>query len=173
MFSYKSAVAVKDLGYRNIKIYNGGIKDWKKSGLPLTSINSLPDIEPTFISADRLLKWLTKASTAHCREKDGGAMITILDFRNENFIDAENPPLSIATDCPIQKLILDDLRRPEIREKIPLAAPVVTITETGNRDAFIQQYLSTYGYTNISGLQFGMRGWLKLRYPSRQPPAGD
>ena len=39
------------------------------------------------------------------------------------------------------------------------------MTETGNRDMFVMKYLYRYGYTNIKGLEFGMRGWIKSNYP--------
>ena len=153
------------LGYTNIKIYNGGIKDWSKSGLPLDTINPLPQVESRFLGADQLFSMIQAADAKQCIEEDGLASLTILDFRNENFFDMENPPPRIQSQCQTIFLQLDDIRKPEIRKQIPLENKVVTITETGNRDDFAMRYLSKFGYSNIVGLQFGMRGWLKMRYP--------
>jgi hypothetical protein len=38
--------------------------------------------------------------------------------------------------------------------------------ETGNRDIFAMKFMYKYGYTNIVGLNFGMRGWIKPGYPA-------
>lgn len=64
-------------------------------------------------------------------------------------------------------MLLDDLLSEEVRKMIPKVGEVITITETGNRDEYAIRYLSQFGYTNIKGLKFGMRGWLKQRYPTK------
>lgn len=56
MFSYKAAVAVKELGFENIRIYNGGIKDWKKSGYPLESVQPLPMAAVEYVDTDSFYK---------------------------------------------------------------------------------------------------------------------
>lgn len=93
--------------------------------------------------------------------------MTILDFRNGNHLsDGEVPP-QIETRCPVQMYLLDDILQEETRSKIPHDGLVVTITETGNRDEFVIRYLSQYGFDSLKALKFGMRGWLKQRYPTR------
>lgn len=166
MFSYKTAVAVKNLGFHNIRIYNGGIKDWQKSGLPLDAIHPLPAIDMDFIAADTLKQKLEEAQAKGCTDNHGNPLVTLLDFRNENFLQPENPPLRILSNCRTQALLLDDIRNPQTRASIPQAGLVVTITETGNRDAYVMRYLSQFGFSNIKGLQFGMRSWIKLGYPT-------
>jgi rhodanese-related sulfurtransferase len=61
---------------------------------------------------------------------------------------------------------LDDfLYDPEIIKLIPRDRLVVTVCETGSRDKILMRYLSRYGYKNIMGLRFGMRGWTKNNFP--------
>ncbi|WDP88404.1 MAG: hypothetical protein HUN04_01035 [Desulfobacter sp.] len=50
-------------------------------------------------------------------------------------------------------------------ESLPRFGMLVTITETGNRDSFAIRHLSRFGITNIAGLKFGMRDWIKKRFP--------
>ena len=61
VFAYKTAVAVKGLGFTNIKIYNGGLKDWKKSGYKIDVIDPLPEYEGRFLTVDELLRKLKDA----------------------------------------------------------------------------------------------------------------
>ncbi len=169
MFAYKTAVAVKANGFTNIKIYNGGIKDWKKSGLPIQTIDALPKIEHVMITGEELLALLQSAKGNECRDPSNQPLVTLLDLRTENHLPPEagtSPMIThIKTSCPKVICLLDQLQLPEVRDKIPKAGLVVTITETGNRDQFAIQYLSKYGYNNLKGLIFGIRGWIKENYP--------
>ncbi len=45
---------------------------------------------------------------------------------------------------------------------------VVSISETGNRDVFLQRYLHSFGYSDIYALEYGMRAWFKADYPQEQ-----
>ncbi|MBL7225660.1 MAG: rhodanese-like domain-containing protein [Desulfobacteraceae bacterium] len=54
-----------------------------------------------------------------------------------------------------------------MRNQIPNKGLVVLVCETGNRDWAALRYLYKWGYTNIVGLRFGMRGWIKSDYPVR------
>ncbi|BBO68992.1 hypothetical protein DSCA_29220 [Desulfosarcina alkanivorans] len=173
MFAYKTAVAVKTLGYRNIKIYNGGIKDWQKSGLALESIHPLPAIDTAFIAADTLKQTIEDAQAKGCIDRHGEPLVTLLDLRNENFLRPDSRPPSILSTCRTQTLLLDDLRNPDVRASIPRHGLVVTITETGNRDTYVMRYLSQFGFSNVKGLQFGMRSWIKLGYPTAAPSRAD
>ena len=93
------------------------------------------------------------------------AMVTLVDYRNENFLKTEKPLPLIKTGCPTIKCFLDDLSDPAVRNKIPKKGLVVLVCETGNRDAVAMRYLHKYGYNNVVGLRTGMRGWIKLGYP--------
>jgi rhodanese-related sulfurtransferase len=73
--------------------------------------------------------------------------------------------LAIETNCNTIKCLLDDLSDPEVRSSIPKEGTVIIICETGNRDIIAMRYLHKFGYDNIFGLRFGMRGWIKLDYP--------
>lgn len=159
---------MKAFGFNNIKIYNGGIKDWKKSGLPLQTIDPLPDVDVKLITVQELLQKIKDAESA---DKGTGNMhpsLTILDLRTElNFQHTGTRPI-IKSNCNTVFCLLDDLQDPQIRERIPKEGTVVTITETGNRDKYVVRYLSKFGYQNISGLLYGMRGWIKAGYPTAE-----
>jgi rhodanese-related sulfurtransferase len=163
------AVAVKAKGFTHIKIYNGGIKDWKKSGLPIETIDALPKMESKYITAVELLPLIQAAKDGNCRNPSNHPLVTILDLRTENHLPPESVKgtsiAQIKTSCPKVLCLLDQLQLPKVRDKIPKTGLVVTITETGNRDRFAIQYLSKYGYENLKGLMFGMRDWIKEDYP--------
>lgn len=93
-------------------------------------------------------------------------VLTILDLRTEHHLEPGHELQSFNTNCPILEFALDELQKQEIRDKIPKDSLVVTVTETGNRDQFAMRFMFQYGYTNIVGLNFGMRGWIKLDYPA-------
>lgn len=159
------AVAIKSLGFTHIKIYNGGIKDWIKAGHPIESRKPLPDYEGIFIPASELMAVLEKAEDNGCRDSQNHPLLTILDLRTENFLESGSDLPAIKTRCKTITCLLDDLTREEIRSQIPHDGLVVTLTETGNRDQFAMKYLYRHGFRNIRGLEFGMRGWIKLDYP--------
>lgn len=153
------------MGYRNIKIYNGGIKDWKKSGFKIQSIEPLPDYEGLNISPDELLAKIKQADLKGCMG-NGRPVLTIIDYRTENYVNTRKQLKKIKTACPTVCMLLDDMRKAEIRDLIPRDSLVVLVCETGNRDADAMKLLSKYGFNNIVGLKAGMRGWLKLNYPT-------
>ncbi|MGB3211182.1 MAG: hypothetical protein WBB19_10795 [Desulforhopalus sp.] len=164
MFAYRAAVVVKNLGYSNIKIYNGGIRDWKKFGYPIESRKPLPQSKVSYISAKTLSSDLREFDKQACRDSKGNPLMTLLDFRISNHLVVDDSSLQIATKCPARKYLLDDILTEEVRAEIPKTGSVITITETGNRDEFIIRYLSQYGFTNIRALRFGVHGLLKQKY---------
>lgn len=110
---------MKKLGYSNIKIYNGGIKDWNKKGFPLESIESLPDVESTFIDSDDLYDILKNYQTTTCYDSTGTPAVTLLDLRDGFHIPEEKNPQQIATTCPTITILLDHLLDPQVRKKNP------------------------------------------------------
>ena len=175
MYAYKTAVAVKKIGYRNIKIYNGGIKDWAKSGMPLTRKYPLPDHTPRYISTEGLASLLADEAARGCKNEQGAATLVLFDLRNEPVLSEQQTVkeintykerlLTIDTPCPTITHLFDDCLTPEVRGDIPTDVRVVTITETGNRDAQIQAFFAKFGYQNFESLEFGMRGWIKGMHP--------
>ncbi len=162
------AVAIKKKGFTNIKIYNGGLKDWMKSGLPVNTIEPLPKYKGPVISADELVKKLREAEKTGCRGADGDALLTLIDFRASSRLKHKigGDRYRIKTVCPTITALLDDfIDNQELIDSIPRKGMVVTISETGNRDSFLKRYLKKYGYTNVVGLQYGMRSWHKAGYP--------
>jgi rhodanese-related sulfurtransferase len=165
VFAYKAAVAVKAHGYQNIKIYNGGIKDWIKSGHQTESIEPLPEYEGQFVTVEELFKIISRGAAEDCLDKAGNAILTILDLRTEHHLEQVERPLIVKTNCRTIFSLMDDLRKKEVREQIPKKGFIVTITETGNRDKYVMQYLHRFGYANVKALLYGMRAWIKAGYP--------
>ena len=169
MIAYKTAVAVKNHGYKNIKIYNGGLKDWRKSGYTIETTDPLPEYEGPVLEANLLLEKLVQSEPSRCLDQHGNPILTIVDFRTENFLKMDRPIPAIQTRCQIIRCLFDDLRDPEVRSKIPKEGLVIAVSETGNRDWAMMSYLYKWGYTNVVGLQFGMRAWIKQGYPIVSP----
>jgi rhodanese-related sulfurtransferase len=129
----------------------------------------LPKLKARLITAEELLARLQSVEKNGCRDASNRPKVTLLDLRTENHLppDSGASPsiVHIKTSCPRVICLLDQLQRVEVRKKIPKTGWVITVTETGNRDRFAIQYLSKYGYDNLMGLMFGMRGWIKEDYP--------
>ena len=64
------AVAIKKMGFKNIKIYNGGLKDWMKSNQPIEVLEPIPEYEGRFINSDELLEKLREGEACDCEDKD-------------------------------------------------------------------------------------------------------
>jgi rhodanese-related sulfurtransferase len=163
------AVAIKAHGFKNIKIYNGGIKDWKKSGRRLESVETLSELTTPFITAEELLEKIKEANKGDCQDTNGQKLVTLIDIRSsfalKKKIGADHT--RIQSNCPTIVALLDDfIDNKQLLKKIPRKGLVVIISETGNRDEYLIHYLKKYNYNNIVGLEFGMRGWLISRYPT-------
>ncbi|MBI9074567.1 MAG: hypothetical protein JEZ02_04075 [Desulfatibacillum sp.] len=159
------AVAIKDLGFSNIRIYNGGLKDWAKAGYEIESQEPLPEYEGSYMEAQELLALIRRTDIEDCKDKQGNPLFTILDYRTE-LVHNEGKDLPvISTKCPQLVMLLDDFADPVKRDTIPRTGTVILVSETGNRDPFAMRYLHNHGYDNIVGLRFGMRAWIKAGYP--------
>lgn len=156
---------MKKLGYTNIKLYNGGLKDWQKAGHPVDSIEPLPDYQGKFIIAEELLTRFQQADIKGCGTADDPSL-TILDLRVLSVHRKEEDQVpDFITICPVLRMLSDDLRNQANRDQISKQGLVVLIDETGNRAPWVMRYLFKVGYTNVAVLKFGMRGWIKLGYP--------
>ncbi|MCX5883649.1 MAG: rhodanese-like domain-containing protein [Deltaproteobacteria bacterium] len=109
------AVAIKKIGYTNIKIYNGGIKDWVDAGHNIESREPLPKYEGMFITTDELLSAIESADKNDCKDPQNQVLLTILDLRTENYLETDNPVPAIRTRCKTIKCLLDDLINPDFR----------------------------------------------------------
>lgn len=130
----------------------------------MESRDPLPDYQCEFLDTADVYSLLEEAEKNGCRSKQGGPAVTLLDLRAD-LHDKDKSPFLIKTTCPIITSLFDDLPKEEVRAKIPKDSLVITVTETGNRDNIAMRFLSKFGYTNIVGLQYGMRGWIKYDYP--------
>lgn len=156
------------MGFSNVNIYNGGLKDWVKSGHPVESIDPLPSYNTAFIYADELFEELNRNDARGCIDNSGAPRLTLIDFRSSLKSSEKNggDKYRIKTNCRVITVMLDDfIENTALINSVPREGMVVTISETGNRDVFLIRYLNKFGYTNVNGLQFGMRAWLKAGYP--------
>ncbi len=171
------AVAIKQMGFPNIKIYNGGLKDWIKAGNSIHSISPLPKTKINAIDVDELMAIVMDADTKNCVDAAGRPILTLIDFRtNQNIIDKKGADkYQIKTTCKTIKAVLDDfIDNEKLIQSIPDDGLTLSISETGNRDEFLIRYLSQFGKTKILSLKYGMRNWLKANYPVEEvTPAGD
>ena len=155
------AVAIKQQGFTNIILYNGGLYDWIRSGGELVSIEKLPDRKATFISRDTLFSKINEADKRNCIDEKGEPLLTLLDFRTSlnNPVKIGNDHYAINSVCKTIHVLLDDfINKPELIQTIPKSGEVITISETGNRDDYLIRFLYASGYENVVGLRFGIRG---------------
>ncbi len=167
------AVAIKKSGYTNIVLYNGGLKDWVKAGYEVTAIAPLPECSISFVDVDELRKLLKAADVQNCKNSDGTPMITILDFRMSHALRKKMSAdkYQIKTKCRTIQAQLDDfINNKELIDFLPDSGQIISISETGNRDRFLIQYLSQFHKTNIRGVKYGMRNWIKSGYPVEAIP---
>lgn len=162
------AVVIKKMGFTNINIYNGGLKDWMKSGQPVESIDPLSSYDGSFVSAAELREKIAKADASGCVDDSDTPLLTLIDFRSSLKLSKKknSDKYRIKTSCQTIMALLDDfIENTALINSVPQEGIVVVISETGNRDLFLMRYLHKFGYTNINSLQFGMRAWLKADYP--------
>lgn len=161
------AVAIKNMGFTNITIYNGGLKDWVKSGNTVESKERLPEVKVDFIDADELMEKITEANKKNCVDSAGQPLLTLIDFRSSLQLSSKKgaDKYRIKSNCRTITAFLDDfIDNDRLIQSIPKKGLSVSICETGNRDVFLVRYLSKFGRTNVKGLKYGMRNWLKADY---------
>lgn len=161
------AVAFKNMGFTNIVIYNGGLKDWIKSGNTVESIERLPEVKVDFIDADELMEKITEANKKNCVDSTGQPLLTLIDFRSSLQLSTKKgaDKYRIKSNCRTITAVLDDfIDNDRLINSIPEKGLSISISETGNRDVFLIKYLSKFGRTNVKGLKYGMRSWMKANY---------
>lgn len=167
------AVAIKNSGFKNITLYNGGLKDWIKAGNEVTAVAPLPAINVKFVDVDELQKLLAAADKQNCRDADNNPLLTILDFRMSRALQKKMSAdkYQIQTRCRTINAQLDAfIDNKKLIDSLPENGQIIAISETGNRDRFLIQFLSQYNKTNIRGLKYGMRNWLKAGYSVEKIP---
>ncbi len=149
------------------------MKDWIKAGNEITAAAPLPAINVNFVDVDELQKLLAAADRQNCKDADNKPLLTILDFRMSRALQKKMSAdkYQIQTRCSTINAQLDDFINNEaLINSLPDSGQIIAVSETGNRDRFLIQFLSQYNTTNIRGLKYGMRNWLKAGYSVEEIP---
>jgi rhodanese-related sulfurtransferase len=156
-------------------LYNGGLKDWMKAGNDITTTAPLPIVDVNFMDVGTLQKLLAAADEQNCKDTDNLPLVTILDFRMSRALQVKMSAdkYQIQTKCRTITAQLDDfIDNQDLIDSLPENGQIIAVSETGNRDRFLIRFLSLYNKTNIQGLKYGMRNWLKAGYPVEIIPQG-
>ena len=162
------AVVIKNAGFRNIKIYTGGIIDWQRSGLPLLRPEPLPVHKKRAITAQELLAKLTEAEKTKCRNTSGLPLMTFLDLRVSDALCQRigGDKYTIKTSCTTLAMQLDSfIDNPSLVQSLADKGLVITFTETGKRDIYLQRYLKKKSDLDFVMLDQGIRSWIKAGFP--------
>jgi len=144
-----------------------------KVGNEITATAPLPAVDVNFMDVDALQKLLAAADAQNCKDTDNLPLVTILDFRMSRALQVKMSAdkYQIRTRCKTITAQLDDfIDNRELIDSLPENGQIIAVSETGNRDRFLIRFLSGYNKTNIQGLKYGMRNWLKSRYPVEKIP---
>lgn len=166
-------VALRLLGYTNVKNLGGGTGAWLKANLTLTpglpAAAAATGATPTY-DATRYAKLndylsnlpegfgTVKAADLNA-ELAGATVPVLLDVRSA---------AEVTADGYIQNSLLipiNDL--PANLSQLPAdkATPIVTICKSGHRGAIAQMYLQFLGYTNVRNLAGGTNAWIAAQLP--------
>jgi len=147
------------MGFKNIKIYNGGIKDWKIRGLPLDSTEKIPDYPVNYIMPDELSKLITEADKTNCLDSEKKPILSFIDIRDyhlDKFLIADKH--TIKTTCKTHKFIIDDIRSAEKRAILPDGKWII-FCETGGRGHYLSKFMYRLGKKDIYILKGGILNW--------------
>jgi rhodanese-related sulfurtransferase len=159
------AVAIRKSGFNNIKIYNGGINDWMKSGLPLNSIKKIPDNPVNYIEPEDLHKLIMESDATNCLDKQGNPIFSFIDIRDTSLDHVHKADkLTIKTKCKIHSFIIDDIMVAE--KKILPEGKWIVFCETGGRGHFLSRYIYESGKKDILILKSGFLNWEKKEFPT-------
>ena len=168
-----SLVALKLLGYTNVRNLSGGIGAWIKAQMPVVS--GLPEA-PTAISTaiienqqlwTDLDNWFTNlpdgfytiASDKLNEALAGSTVPTIIDVRSaEEFAKDGYIEGSINIPLPVFMDSLDQLPADK-------AAPVVVMCASGYRGAIAAMAMRFMGYTDVTNLAGGLGAWKAAQFP--------
>jgi rhodanese-related sulfurtransferase len=143
VLSLVSARKAEKLGYKNVKVFHGGLPEWRKSGHIVVT-------DP--IAIDTL-------------EKNDQSYV-LLDLRSKAEIDAGHLPKAVA--LPEKGVDALEAEFPKFK-----SAPVFLYNKDGNPAAAADAYkkISDWGYKQVSVLQGGYEGWAKAGKTVDKGPA--
>lgn len=165
-------MALKMMGYTNVRNLGGGIGSWKKANLPLaTSKPAEATAISTPIIADQLLyttlnDFLTNLPEGYLTVK-ADALNTMLTEKAPALIDVRSEA-EVTKDGYIEGSVnvpfADFLTN---LDKLPAdkAAPVVIYCASGHRGAMAMMALRLLGYTEVSNLAGGLGSWKAAKMP--------
>lgn len=131
------------LGYTNIMIYNEGIPEWAKRGLPMETHVQYPDYKPERLAPKALQAQL--------------ASVTVLDIRGPGHIK------ELGRIKEAQIIEMDDLR--DKYAALPKGKKVVVLDHAAKQVNIAAKFLKMKGYDPVAVLDGGMLAWIREGLP--------
>lgn len=144
--SVKTANLAVKMGYTNVLVYNEGLPEWVKRGLPAQMKKVYPSVEIPAMAAVELKKLL-----------DARAPLFLLDIRDPEDVVAGRIPGS-------KNVELEELDRR--LSEVPKGRKIVLIDLHGKQTQQAGRFLRWKGYEDVARLDGGfVSGWLRAGLP--------
>jgi rhodanese-related sulfurtransferase len=145
----------REMGFKQVRVLQGGLHAWQASGQPLVSGASIPELLG-FAAAKRMTQYI---DAANLQKQIEGGPCTVLDVSTSLEHESAHVPgakwISRGwIDIKLPELIADRDRR------------IVLSCSDGSQSTFAAQQLDRVGYANISVLAGGLRAWTAAGYRS-------
>ena len=139
-------LAVKK-GYKNVYLYQEGIKGWKKKGNKLVRQEPIPTLPVAVLPAEKVMALIKK--------NPGTVLLDIRDFDLFNKMRIKVPHL-----LHIRAIdVLDQM------DKLPRDQPIVLIDHVANQVRIVSPYLKAKGFQVRGYVEGGATGWAKSGQP--------
>ncbi len=164
--SGKAAYIMQNLGFKKVYDLAGGIKAWKKAGLP---------IETTDNDANKAIQEKLKNGDYKGRNLAGefhqvgvdefeklikSGEVTLVDCRTPEEFAESHIDGAINIDWKHNRHFIDDFKK-----QITNAKPVAIYCRSGNRSTRAMFALGAVGYSKIYNLEHGIKSWKKAGKP--------
>lgn len=138
MLSPSSARKAEKLGYKNVKVFHGGLPNWKKA-------NNLVVSSPDYLK----------------QAMDQNMPVVVIDLRDK--ATAQKSHIKGAVSIPVSELATYQSKFP--KEK---AAPVILYADNKNTAVEAFSIVRGWGYKNAAILQGNYEGWVEAKGPVDQ-----
>ena len=135
------------LGYRNVYAFIEGLPGWIREGYPTRTIERLPLTSIRTLSPERLKQKL-----------NDDPQTVLIDIRQKHDLSKGRINHSRTVMIPLDDLI-------ERLSEIPRDAEVVVCCQKGKRGPTAVRYLAGKGYSKVSCLRGGVKGWEQAGLP--------